>query len=143
MIRRPPRSTLFPYSTLFRSAQVVEVDLAQPLAPVEPGQLGSVLVVVWLCRDPVGMLVVDRPLSAAELGARVLDQLGPFLSALLAGHGLDPGSLDPPSGLQGLRHDRCPVSDAYAGAVAGGPLVSVVLCTRNRPDSLRRCLSSL
>src|SRR3712207_7691419 len=61
MIRRPPRSTLFPYSTLFRSAQVVEVDLAQPLAPVEPGQLGSVLVVVWLCRDPVGMLVVDRP----------------------------------------------------------------------------------
>src|SRR3712207_8931246 len=26
MIRRPPRSTLFPYTTLFRSAQVVRVD---------------------------------------------------------------------------------------------------------------------
>src|SRR3712207_7238540 len=26
MIRRPPRSTLFPYTTLFRSAQRVEVE---------------------------------------------------------------------------------------------------------------------
>src|SRR5687768_17919398 len=28
MIRRPPRSTLFPYTTLFRSGQVFEHDLA-------------------------------------------------------------------------------------------------------------------
>src|SRR3712207_7435076 len=27
MIRRPPRSTLFPYTTLFRSPQVVALDL--------------------------------------------------------------------------------------------------------------------
>src|SRR3712207_8901655 len=27
MIRRPPRSTLFPYTTLFRSVGVLEVDL--------------------------------------------------------------------------------------------------------------------
>src|SRR3712207_9277789 len=27
MIRRPPRSTLFPYTTLFRSAKVPEVDV--------------------------------------------------------------------------------------------------------------------
>src|SRR3712207_9573244 len=41
MIRRPPRSTLFPYTTLFRSAQVGvqvqrlaerDVDAAEPLA---------------------------------------------------------------------------------------------------------------
>src|SRR5256885_10711658 len=38
MIRRPPRSTLFPYTTLFRSNQ--RLDLAQapvPLAAVPPG----------------------------------------------------------------------------------------------------------
>src|SRR2546429_7240056 len=34
MIRRPPRSTLFPYTTLFRSQGV--------LAPVDPGVLGGV-----------------------------------------------------------------------------------------------------
>src|SRR5260370_3339399 len=28
MIRRPPRSTLFPYTTLFRSGDVVEVSVA-------------------------------------------------------------------------------------------------------------------
>ena len=30
MIRRPPRSTLFPYTTLFRSDLVVEVAIVRP-----------------------------------------------------------------------------------------------------------------
>src|SRR3989454_6063252 len=33
MIRRPPRSTLFPYTTLFRSAHLLEVGSALGLAP--------------------------------------------------------------------------------------------------------------
>src|SRR2546430_9897156 len=33
MIRRPPRSTLFPYTTLFRS-RLRSVDLPEPLRPV-------------------------------------------------------------------------------------------------------------
>src|SRR2546430_12569643 len=32
MIRRPPRSTLFPYTTLFRSADVPQSQLARHLA---------------------------------------------------------------------------------------------------------------
>src|SRR5258708_13873198 len=35
MIRRPPRSTLFPYTTLFRSVLEIDVDLGQVV--VEPG----------------------------------------------------------------------------------------------------------
>src|SRR3712207_7464907 len=31
MIRRPPRSTLFPYTTLFRSAVALDAQLEQPL----------------------------------------------------------------------------------------------------------------
>src|SRR2546427_2727771 len=34
MIRRPPRSTLFPYTTLFRSSLVVEVSLEGEAAAV-------------------------------------------------------------------------------------------------------------
>src|SRR2546427_6427205 len=34
MIRRPPRSTLFPYTTLFRS---VHLEAAQRVAPDDPG----------------------------------------------------------------------------------------------------------
>src|SRR3712207_8920262 len=34
MIRRPPRSTLFPYTTLFRSARVVVVPVGEPVGRV-------------------------------------------------------------------------------------------------------------
>src|SRR3712207_7075714 len=34
MIRRPPRSTLFPYTTLFRSARVLEPDRGRKAADV-------------------------------------------------------------------------------------------------------------
>src|SRR3712207_7969771 len=33
MIRRPPRSTLFPYTTLFRSLDVVQADPGRPEQP--------------------------------------------------------------------------------------------------------------
>src|SRR3712207_7818595 len=55
MIRRPPRSTLFPYTTLFRSVQpVVALGLVLLLVlarailrePVGPREVGGVLVVV-------------------------------------------------------------------------------------------------
>src|SRR3712207_7671183 len=36
MIRRPPRSTLFPYTTLFRSAAAVALAAAPAAHPVEP-----------------------------------------------------------------------------------------------------------
>src|SRR3712207_1314934 len=35
MIRRPPRSTLFPYTTLFRSADELRARLAQPHAQLQ------------------------------------------------------------------------------------------------------------
>src|SRR3712207_7820702 len=37
MMRRPPRSTLFPYTTLFRSDEVGD---AQPLVPDQPHVIG-------------------------------------------------------------------------------------------------------
>src|SRR3712207_7691205 len=43
MIRRPPRSTLFPYTTLFRSTETVEESTAYKTA--EGNQLGA-----WLLR---------------------------------------------------------------------------------------------
>src|SRR3712207_7873698 len=53
MIRRPPRSTLFPYTTLFRSAEAVvdaeperdvAVVLAQEVEPVRIGEAARVAV---------------------------------------------------------------------------------------------------
>src|SRR5256885_12025835 len=44
MIRRPPRSTLFPYTTLFRSAQVAEDgdDHGHPGAPQALGEEAAI-----------------------------------------------------------------------------------------------------
>src|SRR2546422_9429426 len=56
MIRRPPRSTLFPYTTLFRSLQATYV------AAVEPGGIVGVAAHCWN-----GMVLVQAPAHAAAL----------------------------------------------------------------------------
>src|SRR3712207_6888352 len=59
MIRRPPRSTLFPYTTLFRSTQVgrrinpAEFDLTyQALRAALGAEVGAPI--TWECFDPHG-----------------------------------------------------------------------------------------
>src|SRR3712207_7096564 len=73
MIRRPPRSTLFPYTTLFRSAErLAELPLGPPLAVrvggVEEGDAG----LVGLAQQAVGVLVDDvaPPAGRDRPGAR-------------------------------------------------------------------------
>src|SRR3712207_8520610 len=54
MIRRPPRSTLFPYTTLFRScADALLAPLAPDPAPFLPG-------------EPIDPLVVDPPAFSSQ-----------------------------------------------------------------------------
>src|SRR2546425_10563995 len=79
MIRRPPRSTLFPYTTLFRSPETVstDFDISDKLY-FEPLTLEDVLEIVrW--ERPLGVVVqlggqtplqLTKPLEAA--GVRVL-----------------------------------------------------------------------
>src|SRR2546429_2798722 len=43
MIRRPPRSTLFPYTTLFRSPSVQAGRLAAPFQTADPGQTATIV----------------------------------------------------------------------------------------------------
>src|SRR2546422_7875763 len=51
MIRRPPRSTLFPYTTLFRSAKMAAAMAAARRSVlregVVAGLIGAVVVAVW------------------------------------------------------------------------------------------------
>src|SRR3712207_7982851 len=76
MIRRPPRSTLFPYTTLFRSARVVvldrdEVALDRTVAEVE-AHGGTVVPVAGDVRD---IAVVDRLADATLRGSGRVDVL--------------------------------------------------------------------
>src|SRR3712207_9233958 len=65
MIRRPPRSTLFPYTTLFRSP-VEQTEVARVVAHLELGQAG------------------EEPVEPAGGGA-----LGPRLAGALGAHRVD------------------------------------------------------
>src|SRR2546428_2649168 len=58
MIRRPPRSTLFPYTTLFRSERLQAMTLAQERADLVLG-LGHVLVGPDLDRNQPARRRVD------------------------------------------------------------------------------------
>src|SRR3712207_7758143 len=64
MIRRPPRSTLFPYTTLFRSFEVVALCLdlfsCDDPAPVTPGTLGQQTEEVRESVEREGCLLADR-----------------------------------------------------------------------------------
>src|SRR3712207_8354441 len=64
MIRRPPRSPLFPYTTLFRSQRVEAVAVEAAGAPLEPGRVDEVR-----CAD-LGDVHAETGLLAHEQASR-------------------------------------------------------------------------
>src|SRR5690349_22319961 len=68
MIRRPPRSTLFPYTTLFRSHAEVEQDVAEGVAQQAHGLRDQRRV------DEVGMLRLEHPGQQHHAAGVVQDQ---------------------------------------------------------------------
>src|SRR5436309_7338470 len=60
MIRRPPRSTLFPYTTLFRSSSIVAVMESEPFST--PVTLAAVMILM--------PIFSKRPRAKAAISAR-------------------------------------------------------------------------
>src|SRR2546429_5366322 len=62
MIRRPPRSTLFPYTTLFRSRMKIETRLSQnaPRGWIQPKEMRASVVLANLYGTPA----TDRKITA-------------------------------------------------------------------------------
>src|SRR2546429_7309464 len=84
MIRRPPRSTLFPYTTLFRSVtSFVRPDVIPQLADAEQvlrsiGRVDGVSYTVLIPNERG----LDRALAIGEeAGRRLFDEVNLFLSA--------------------------------------------------------------
>src|SRR3712207_8934343 len=73
MIRRPPRSTLFPYTTLFRSIRRCFDALAYGALNVPLGAIGLVVVAVLLAGAALSAVMVGLPLLlGGEIAARAL-----------------------------------------------------------------------
>src|SRR3712207_7926494 len=67
MIRRPPRSPLFPYTTLFRSGLRVVADLEPPVPPRATRLAQGMLTAQDVIVDP---LVADRQAAVAGASSR-------------------------------------------------------------------------
>src|SRR5437016_14170965 len=85
MIRRPPRSTLFPYTTLFRSlerAAKLIASAAAPLIMVGSGALGAGAEVLELAR------LLQAPVTAHRSGRGIVSEDSPFGLDLAAAYAL-------------------------------------------------------
>src|SRR3712207_7696529 len=74
MIRRPPRSTLFPYTTLFRSIACAWWGVANPPPPPQGGREARMLETLALVLDVsffVALVRIATPLIFATLGELV------------------------------------------------------------------------
>src|SRR5256886_12902852 len=71
MIRRPPRSTLFPYTTLFRSGRFVFVNAVPPDVPLEVlGRIERPIIMDWDRAHPI-MRHVELAKVAIEDALRI------------------------------------------------------------------------
>src|SRR3989442_10672441 len=107
MIRRPPRSTLFPYTTLFRSPITARTRVRVHLGTAEV--LARVVQVRSIGPGERGLvrLVLERPLVARGGGRFVLRSFSP-VTTIGGGVGLDPLPASPPR----LRPRRGPPGQA-------------------------------
>src|SRR3712207_6233784 len=89
MIRRPPRSTLFPYTTLFRSARLrlvaveLKVDVAHLRFELEAAKLGAVVARLLERRLQDDGRLVERGLVGRDDGPRPLGRERVFEHQLL------------------------------------------------------------
>src|SRR2546426_12808328 len=121
MIRRPPRSTLFPYTTLFRS---LGDDLDRALKSRE----GRAVAEGWyvLARDARGVAEAEARLYAA-LGSPIDTRLDVVLHRRLSFHvtraavwlGVTPNAVSVASFLVGLAAGWCVWGAGQGGAPAG------------------------
>src|SRR2546430_10756252 len=109
MIRRPPRSTLFPYTTLFRSLSPIPDSAVRVLAPLARYPLPKFLGAVALGRFP-------RLLLIAGVGGLVPVPTWGWLGGGVALVGLAAGRHHVASAFRWL---RARYRDLYAVSVAG------------------------
>jgi O-antigen biosynthesis protein len=130
----------------FTPTRVIEVELTEPLPKLaHDGHYGRAWILVRLYTEPIGVCVVTLPREglapdalAAELWtelsgpvAQRFEAAGRAVPTALAGCGL-PAE---PAGWPFLRDREALLADA--------PFISVVICTRDRPEQIRKCLARL
>jgi len=126
-------------------ARVQDVELTGSLPDVPSiDSAGRRADMVWLLvrlnRTPIGSVMLALPdagLSRDELATAIQTSHGEIATRHIPGDGakVHVDGIEPP--------DAAEVGRRRARALQAGPELTVVVCTRDRPDALRRCLDSL
>jgi glycosyltransferase involved in cell wall biosynthesis len=130
-------------------AHVLDIELSAPIAGLQRitpdgRHADRAWALVRLFGEPLGLDVVDIPpegLSSDGVQALVLDKRVARLAQLLRVEDLKAGRDTIREAVRTATSTA--FSRAHAEFVARAPRCSVVVCTRERPGSLRRCLNSL
>jgi O-antigen biosynthesis protein len=130
----------------FTPALMMEVELTRPLPSVRyDGRHRRAWVLARLHGEPVGACVIplgEPGITPGGLGTLLWPELREPVMTRFAAAGLPP-----PATLtdQGLRADpaQWPFLIRRREVLAAAPFISVVICTRDRPDRLRACLNEL
>jgi GT2 family glycosyltransferase len=130
----------------FLPTRVIEVELTEALPGLDyDGHYGRAWILARLHTEPIGVCVVTLPREGitpdalAEIMWRELN--GPVVKRFAA------AGLTPPGALTGrglaVQPDAWPFLRSRSAILADAPFVSVVICTRDRPDQIKKCLNRL
>jgi GT2 family glycosyltransferase len=130
-------------------AHVLDIELSEPVAGLRRTTMDGrhadrAWALVRLFGEPLGLDVLDIPpagLSPEAVEEVVLDRRLPRLSQALGIEGTQASRDTVRAALRSV--DGTALSRAHDEFKARAPRCSVVICTRDRPDDLRRCLASL
>lgn len=130
----------------FSPIKIIEVELTEPLPGVGGGeQYGQVWILARMHTESIG--VCTASLSKEGISSDQLAELlwlalnEPIVERLTAAGMTEPVALTG-AGLK-IEQDAWPFLRERSAVLDAAPFVSVVICTRDRPDQLRKCLNRL
>jgi GT2 family glycosyltransferase/SAM-dependent methyltransferase len=136
--------------------EIMQVRLDRPLrALAKPLNAAGAYLVFWWNDIPLGHALVfagEFPLNEADLQRRASRAIAPAVGNYLLKNGFQPAlpvrrqspDHDVPPSLESLATLSQPLTSLSIDAsLANRPSVSVIVCTRRRPEQLRRCLEAL
>lgn len=135
----------------FRPVKIAEVELTDGLGQLyrqleDSVEYRTVVALVRLHSQPLGLVAFDVEVDDPELDwpCAVTEVLGADLESHLVGDEIPGRSLVDGQELWNGWVDELPTClSARRTALVAGPMVTVVVATRERPELLRRCLDSL
>ncbi|WP_432825463.1 glycosyltransferase family 2 protein [Dactylosporangium sp. CA-092794] len=124
-------------------AVVRDIELTEPIPALYPAGADAVWLIVRLWTEPLGMFVVPVPGDGvpAQCVAELIERrLREEIATRLVAAGFPAA---PPQELTGLDPSRSPYLAERRRVHERAEPITVVVCTRDRPDGLRRCLESI